>query len=302
MNADPESNVTWRSGILAKCSEMTTKGFNVADECIHGLGAGLCDQCYPKPVPEGEPAATSRATSRPRATSRATSRATLRRTGAAASLPSDSVSEQRIYHLTHVSNLADILRSGGLLADVNDTWITRPTVDISSVDTRESRRTIVVSSGSPSVASYVPFFLVPNSTLWEGMRANLEDPRLSPDTRDRVVSDFVILVSTVKKVLDSRTEDPDAIVVTDGDAADGHTRFSTTPGANERMLRKLRADEDSPIILEAEFLVSEAFPFELVTLVGVANDKARDGVKSILQSSAHRPKVAVYPPWFQRAQ
>ena len=66
------------------------------------------------------------------------------------------------------------------------------------------------------------------------------------------------------------------------------------------MLRLLHDDDDS--IIAAEFLVKDAFPFELVTLIGVAHDKARDAVKPILRASAHKPKVAVYPPWFQRPE
>jgi hypothetical protein len=66
------------------------------------------------------------------------------------------------------------------------------------------------------------------------------------------------------------------------------------------MLRRLRSDEDSDAILAAEYLVPESLPFELVTLVGVAHDKARSEAKGILQSSAFSPKVAVYPPWFAK--
>ncbi|MDQ1587987.1 MAG: hypothetical protein QOJ77_1152, partial [Microbacteriaceae bacterium] len=89
-------------------------------------------------------------------------------------------------------------------------------------------------------------------------------------------------------------------VVTNGDAAHVLTRFGSTRDDNERMLRKLRSDEDSDAILAAEYLVPETLPFEFVTLVGVANDKARNEAKGILQSSAFSTKVAVYPPWFQR--
>ena len=65
------------------------------------------------------------------------------------------------------------------------------------------------------------------------------------------------------------------------------------------MLRKLRADQASGSILEAEFLVRDAFPFELITLIGVAHDRVRDSVRVILRESTYLPKVAVYPPWFQ---
>jgi hypothetical protein len=68
------------------------------------------------------------------------------------------------------------------------------------------------------------------------------------------------------------------------------------------MLRKLRNDDNAETIVEAELLVKDAFPFELVTLIGVANDKAREVVRRILRSSEYSPKVAVYPPWFQRPE
>jgi hypothetical protein len=267
----------------------------LADECIHGLDAGLCDQCFPKPAPEVEVAAASgsRTATRPRLASRATLRRTLTpRT--LSSPPLDDVGEQRIYHVTHLSNLASILTSGRILADASEAWESRPAVDISSTDARESRRTtLVAGSDGPSVADYVPFVLSPNASIWQSIRTGVADPRLSPGIRDTAPSDFVLLVTTVKRIVDSEADS----AVTDGDAAHVLTRFGATPDAAERMLRRLRADEDS--ILHAEFLVRESVPFELVTLIGVANDKARDVVKGILKSSPAKPKVSVYPPWFQ---
>lgn len=247
----------------------------MAVECIHGLEAGLCDICFPKAVPEAAAKAVrSRVTRVPGSAPASAKKSTV------------NVGEQRIYHVTHVSNLAGILEAGGLLADA------APTVDISSAQNRQSRRT-ADAMGSP-VASYVPFFLTPNATLWEDLRLGTADVRLSPDARHAVPAEFVILVSTVKHTTDLDT------VVADGDAAGSLTRFVSTEDANERMLRRLHDDEDS--IIAAEFLVKEAFPFELVTLIGVAHDKARDAVRPILHGSAHKPKVAVYPPWFQRPE
>jgi hypothetical protein len=264
-------------------------------ECIHGLEAGLCDQCFPKAVPVLEVVtAAGQRNARAKA-------AVTRRAASAASKTVESVADQRIYHLTHVRNLADILSTGALLSDSSESWTTRPTVDISSLETRESRRATAVSGlGSPSVADFVPFFLVPNATIWEDIRSDSPDPRLSSDARGAIASDFVLLVSTVKHAAE-HTEDG-AIVVTDGDAAHVLTRFAASTESSERMLRRLRADDSAETIVEAELLVKERFPFELVTLVGVANDRARDEVRAILKSSEHSPKVSVYPPWFQKPE
>jgi len=233
-------------------------------------------------------------------------------------MPAD-VGEQRIYHVTHISNLAGVLSSGALLADASKDWEGRPAVDISSAETRESRRSILVSGqGSLSVAKYVPFFLSPDASVWDSIRARSDDPRLALDPHGSAPFDFVILVSTVRKALDAQAAAKAGaaesaaesaavaasagVVAADGDAAGVLTRFGTTRADAEGVLRKLRADPESPAILEAEFLIEETFPFELVTLIGVANDKVRDLVKPILAASSHRPKVAVYPPWFQPAE
>ena len=198
-------------------------------------------------------------------------------------------------------NLADILSAGALLADSSESWATRPTVDISSAETRESRRSTTVSGlGSANVADFVPFFLVPNSTMWEDIRSDSPDPRLSADAQGVTAADFVLLVSTVKQAAEHT--DDGAIVVTDGDAAHVLTRFAASTESSERMLRRLRADDNAETIVEAELLVKARFPIELVTLIGVANDRARDEVRAILKSSEHSPKVSVYPPWFQKPE
>lgn len=310
------------------------------DECIHGLEGNRCDQCFPKAAPQITPSApvsrvsasgVAKRASRAREASAPTALRTPRaapaksaRAAKATAAPRSSakkladVGEQRIYHVTHISNLAGVLSSGALLADASKAWEGRPAVDISSAETREARRAILVSGqGSLSVAKYVPFFLSPDASVWDSIRAHSDDPRLALDAEASAPFDFVILVSTVKKALDAQAgaESTDAaaedeesgsaaasVVATDGDATGALTRFGATREDAERVLRTLRADPESPAILEAEFLVEEAFPYELVTLIGVANDKVREAVKPILAASSHRPKVAVYPPWFQPSE
>lgn len=266
-------------------------------ECIHGLEAELCDQCFPKAVPVLEiVTAAGQRSARAKA-------AVTRRAASAASKTVESVGDQRIYHLTHVRNLVDILASGALLADASEAWATRPAVDISSPATRESRRaTAVAGLGSPNVAEFIPFFLVPNATIWEDIRSETPDHRLSSDARETAPADFVLLVSTFKHLADHTEGVDGSIVVTDGDAAHVLTRFAASTEASERMLRKLRATDSTETIVEAELLVKESFPFELVTLVGVANDRVRDEVRAILKGSDYSPKVSVYPPWFQRPE
>jgi hypothetical protein len=267
----------------------------VTDECIHGFQGGLCASCFPKPAPEPVVAV---AAPRRSAAVRASAARTARVSSSARAL--DSIAEQRIYHVTHVRNLASILAAGQLIADKNLAEDARPTVDISSPDARDARRTITMSgSTDATVSSFVPFFLSPNARLWQSIRSNEADPRLSRDILDADAADFVILVSTVRQAMGPAESSVD-VAVTDDDAAGDFTRIATTRGDAERMLRRLRVDEDEelPAMGRAELLVRDTFPLTQVSLVGVAHDKARAAVKEILAGARFSAKVAVYPPWF----
>jgi hypothetical protein len=280
------------------------------EECIHGLDKARCDLCTPKLRPIVEPPVKA-APARTRAASSSVTtapRTPVRRSPSrAAGAPPEDVGGQRIYHLTHVRNLADILAAGRLLADGSSEWENRPAVDISSESNREARRSaLLAADGSSSVANYVPFALAPKSSVWEGVLGGTPDDRLSPAALAAAPADFVMLVTTVKQAFDAtderETTNAMAVAVTDGDAASTLTRFGSTRDAAERQIRKLRADQLSEVILDAELLIADEFPFERVTLIGVANDRARDAVKAILQESSYSPKVAVYPPWFRPAE
>ncbi|NYJ18399.1 hypothetical protein HNR05_000190 [Leifsonia psychrotolerans] len=212
------------------------------------------------------------------------------------------VGDQRIYHVTHIKNLADILVSGAVNA-MQGATATTPVVDISSEGNRAWRAsTHIAGDDSASVADYVPFFLSPDASVWESIRSGAIDPRLTTTATDAAAADFVILVSAVKNATALHPgdvpEDDTAIVVTDADAALERTRFGATRDGAERLLHTVRSNPASGAILEAEFLVHGTFPFDQIMLIGVANDRVRDTVKGILKPSGFRTKVAVYPPWF----
>jgi ssDNA thymidine ADP-ribosyltransferase, DarT len=277
----------------------------VIDECIHGLERDRCDVCSPKVAPKRDTPAPAkvRAATSPRRSAPPSQRGVASTAPRKPTLRPLNVGEQRIYHVTHVSNLEGILSTGALLADASDAWLTRPALDISSPENREARRrTPVAGDASPPVADYVPFFLSPAATVWDIIRAGTPDPRLSPVTRDIPAAEFVILVSTIRQVSgihsgDSTLAQP-PIVVADGDAALPLTRFSATTDTHERMLRRILLGDDDTAAQRAEFLVRNAVPLEAISLIGVAHNTARDSVREILSSSDFTPRVAVHPPCF----
>ena len=49
---------------------------------------------------------------------------------------------------------------------------------------------------------------------------------------------------------------------------------------------------------QAEFLVEESFPWELIERIGVIDEKIAERVASILREAGHRPKIVVAPRWY----
>ena len=240
-------------------------------ECRHGLEEERCDICSPKAVPE-----------KPKVI-RATSATPRRTAGASTSRKSLNTADLRVYHLTHLRNLPAIIEAGELRAD------NRPEVDLSSELTRELRDSAEVAPGR-AVSSYVPFFLAPNSTVWDELRRGAAEPRWSAGARAAASTDFVFLVTTVRSL-------GDTVAVADGDAAGTYTRFATEADDVQRMLVRLFDDEEAKV--GAEVLAADTVDFGTVQLIGVANDPVRDQVRELLDHSGFKPKVAVYPPWFQ---
>ena len=236
-------------------------------ECIHGFENGLCDSCFPKAAPVKPVVAR---VVQPRTSSGG-------RAGKQPPRPTFVVADQRVYHVTHVSNLEAIVDAGELNATAT------PVVDVSSDLTHELRSTAEFAANQ-RVSDHVSFYLSPQATVWDSLREGAVDPRWSDAARAAAVSDIVVLVSNFGAL--------GTPVVTDGDAAGSVTRFATDPGSVDRLLRTLYGTEQAR---DAEVLAPEPIPFEAIQLVGVANEPMRERVREIVGST----KIVVYPPWFQ---
>jgi hypothetical protein len=210
-----------------------------------------------------------------------------------ASAPADALLEQRVYHLTHVSNLPGILESRALLAGAV------PQLDLSTPELREERGEISVpGTAEERLTQFVPFFLSPEAGLWQSLRSARPHPRVSPAARRAEPLDFVFLVSSVRHIVAAQS----GFVLADGNVEADATRFATTREEAERMLYRLRAESDGGHLADVELLVPTRLPLECITLIGVANDRVRSAVRDVLAGSDFTPKISVYPPWFQPAE
>lgn len=282
----------------------------MADECIHGFDDGLCAICFPPKLPE--PLPTSAQTAPVRGSTRssartataagrtATAEAAARGTSRAAqttrslSAPPVDAGKVRIYHVTHLDNLARILGAGALVPDAAGA---EPVVDLAAPAVRSFRRVQAVPGTDAVLADYVPFLLTPDALIWDAVRTGTPDPRLTEEAVGRPAADHVMLVSSVAAAAGARTV-AGTLAVSDVDAALPGAELATEWADIERLLRRLAHEDESARLATAELLVHGEVPLERIAVIAVANEKVRDRVRAALAAVGVRTRVAVYPPWF----
>lgn len=280
-------------------------------ECIHGFDDGLCAICFPPKAPEPPAVAPAKTRATPRSTSRTTSssgtaasaRAT-RATGRNSRLsdaPAVDPAKLRVYHLTHLDNLARILGAGAVLADAGDPPAA-PVIDIAAPAARDYRRAATVENGETTLAGYVPFFLSVDAHFWVAIRDGEVDPRLAPPPagESRAAADFVLLVSSAGQALGARAGLEGQVVAATSDASLPGAELAVGWYEVERVLRRMAVDDEG--LAAGEFLVKGDVPLERIQLIAVANDRVRDRVRAALSAVGAKTRVAVYPPWFQASE
>lgn len=216
-------------------------------------------------------------------------------------MPPVDPAKLRVYHLTHLDNLARILGAGALLADAGEPAAS-PVVDISAPAARDYRRAASVGEGEATLADYVPFFLSVDAHLWVAIRDGEADPRLAPvpSGETRAAADFVLLVSSAAQALGARANAPEQVVAAASDAALPGAELAVGWSEAERVLRRIAVDDDG--LASGELLVKGDVPLERIQLIAVANDRVRDRVRAALSAVGAKTRVAVYPPWFQPSE
>jgi hypothetical protein len=247
-------------------------------ECIHGFDEGLCDICFPRQ--QAEPVKRATVTTTRRSASGTLTRSVAPRT---TSRPTMLLNTQRIYHVTHLSNLEAIVIDEAIRSDAT------PAVDVSSGTTRELRGSVELAAGG-FVSERVPFQLSPHANRWNEVRGGALGVHWSDAARETSPLDYVILVSSAGAV-------GSEVIFANGDAAAPATRFASGDAGTALLRTTFSLD---PELLDAELLAASPVPFSAITLVGVPNEPVRDLVKQLLADvGGSSPKVAVYPPWFQ---
>ncbi len=205
-----------------------------------------------------------------------------------------------IYHITHINNLESIVKADGLLA-YNAMYEAEAEYTNIAYDTIQDRRatTRVPCSVGGVLHDYVPFYFAFRSPmLYTISRGNVEG-------YSEGQTPIIYLVSEVEKIADSNLH----FAFTDGHAVINFTEFfdhlEYLDDAIDWEVMKDKywkdTDEypDRKRKRQAEFLIYNFFPWQLVTEIGVKNYQIKTEVDKILEKNAtHQPPVKTRTAWY----
>jgi hypothetical protein len=205
-----------------------------------------------------------------------------------------------IYHITHVSNLEQIIRAQGLWCDAERARQRFDPVGIAyqSLKKRRSRTPVPVAAGG-TLDDYVPFYFANRSPMLYAIHTGQVEGYIEGQQR------VIYLVSTVEKVV----EGDQRWAFTDGHPVEGMTKFFDRLDDLDKVdwsviedwrWKNIATDPDRKRRKQAEFLVHGFVPWDRLDRIGVASEAMARQVRQVLHNAAieHRPAVVIEPKWY----
>jgi len=209
--------------------------------------------------------------------------------------------QPKIYHITHVRNLAQIVAAGRLWSDAKriEMSLDCALVGMSEIKRRRLEELEVACHPGTKVGQYVPFYFCPRSImLYILHRGN--NPDLSYRGGQRPI---VHLRADLHETVRLGDEHGARWAFTTGNAGTRYASFyDSLDRLNEVNWAAVEArDFRNPAIKEgkqAEFLVFGSFPWSLVERIGVIDAARLKQVQAVLARAEHQPCVRVERRWY----
>lgn len=203
-----------------------------------------------------------------------------------------------IFHITHIENLFKILEAKFLWCDSERKKQNLETKGIAYdvIKERRSRRAVLVCKGG-FVADYVPFYFAPRSPMLYAVHCG------TVDNYHGGQESILHLVSKIEIVVEKNLP----FTFTNGHAEMAVTEFYESLDDLDKIdwdLMKSNRWNDTENDMnrkwrrQAEFLVHNHFPINLIAGIGVLSDRIKDEVEEILRKSNVEISVKVLPSWY----
>ena len=207
----------------------------------------------------------------------------------------------KIYHITHVDNLRDIVADGGLVSDREMLAHGGPaqTIGMSGIKQRRVEELEVQCCPGTKVGDYVPFHFCPRSImLYVIHRANHRELTYR-DGQEPIIH----LEADLYKVIQWAEANRSPWVFSLSNAGAYYTEFRSRIDDLDQLdwtaivARDFRAAEVKEH-KQAEFLLYERFPFDLVARIGVRAAAIRIRTAEAIKDACYRPTIEVKPDWY----
>ena len=207
----------------------------------------------------------------------------------------------KLYHITHVDNLASIVRAGALLSDAYMLQRGGPAtgIGLSHIKRRRVEELAVPCHPGTRVGDYVPFYFCPRSLMLFVIHKG-NHPDL---TYHGGQTEIVHLEADLHEVVAWADSHDVRWAFSLANAGAYYAEFRT--GLNELPALDWEAIEATdfrdPHVKEgkqAEFLVHQSFPWELVRRLGVHTPSMANRVERAVRAALHKPEIAVQPAWY----
>ena len=203
-----------------------------------------------------------------------------------------------IYHITHIQNFRQILNAGCLWCDNERKERNLETQGIAYevIKLRRSRRPVPTCQGG-FVADYVPFYFAPRSPMLFAIhRGTVDNYQGGQESILHLVAKAEVIAE--KNLPFTFTNGHAEMAVTefyesleDLDKIDWDLMKSNRWNDTENdMNRKWRR--------QAEFLVHNHFPIDLIAGIGVLSDRIKNEVEEILRKANVEISVKILPDWY----
>lgn len=200
-----------------------------------------------------------------------------------------------IYHITHIDNLPLIMSDGYLYSDNQLSTMAKPYLRIGHTHLKLRRQGSVHST--ILVGDYVPFYYAPRSPMLYAIAHGGVEGYAGDQ------SSIVYLISTVQQAVTASLP----FVISDGNATSILTSFYNTIDGLNRIDWNLMKQEfwnntaqspDRKRCRQAEFLVKDTFPTDLILGVAAQNQDMADRVQLCIARQIQNMKLLVKPAWY----
>ena len=209
--------------------------------------------------------------------------------------------QPKIYHITHVNNLASIVAAGCIEADGRRVGQGDGQTSIGMTEIKRRRLyEIAVSCHSDTmVGEYVPFFFCPRSIMLFIIHKNNHIDMLYHEGQSPILHLQVDMVSAIQWADEYNIR----WAFSAQNAGTRYTDFYKSRNDLEKIDWEAVNETDfrDPLVKEgkqAEFLIHDTCPWHLVEKIGVLNETIRSQVNGILRNVQDKPVVKTERPWY----